>query len=334
MKKISNRCHECRRQRQLSSQPQMSDLPSNQFSVKHVAFKETVVDFFGPFEIYSQISTAMKAYCCLFTYVTIRAGHIEVARNLQKESGIMAFQRFFSQRGLPVRIHSDNALYSTSTAETFEESSFTTTEIQKYAESKTIAWKFIPPGAPHFGGLWERLIGMSKRFFFNIAKSRKLQEDSFSTLFCQVEALLNSRRLTSATSDIRDVESLTPGHFMTGMTTGLTSDTTISSNDRGTGKLWNNVSSIMNKFWTRLLKEYLPTLRQRRKWHSTVDGIEVGDMVWILENNTTTGIWPVGRVQKANKVKDNVVSFCLVKTSTGDFVKPAIKLSLISNKST
>ena len=138
MKKISNRCYECRRQRQLNTQPQMSDLPSYRFSVKPVAFKETGVDFFGPFEIYSQINTAMKVYCCLFTCLTIRAVHIEVTRNMQKESCIMAFQRFFSRRGLPERIHSDNALYFTSTAKTFEESSFTTTEIQKYAESKRL----------------------------------------------------------------------------------------------------------------------------------------------------------------------------------------------------
>ena len=74
----------------------------------------------------------------------------------------MALQRFFSRRGLPERIHSDDALNFTSTAKTFEESSFTTTEIQKSAESKKIAWKFIPPGAPHFGGTLERHIGMSK----------------------------------------------------------------------------------------------------------------------------------------------------------------------------
>ena len=89
----------------------------------------------------------------------------------------MAFQRFFSRRGLPERIHSDNALYFPSTAKTFEETSFQTTEIQKYAESKNVAWKFIPPGAPHFGGTWERLLGMSKRLLFNIAGCRKLQED-------------------------------------------------------------------------------------------------------------------------------------------------------------
>ena len=166
---------------------------------------------------------------------------------------------------------------------------------------------------------------MSKGLFFNIAGSKKLQEESFSTLICEVEALPNCRPLTSVSSDIRDVECLTPG-----LLTGLTSDTTISNNDRGIGKLWNNVNSIMDEFWTRLSKEYLPTLRQRRKWHSTVDGIEVG--VWILENNTPRGIWPVGRVQSVDKGKDNLVRSCLVKTSKVDFVKPAIKLSLINEK--
>ena len=51
-------------------------------------------------------------------------------------------------------------------------------------------------------------------------------------------------------------------------------------------------------------------------------------------NNTPRGFGPVGRVQKVNKGKYNVVRSCLVKTSKGDFVKPAIKLSLINDKST
>ena len=98
MKNNSNRCHKCRRQRQLNRQPQMSDLLNCRFSVKPVAFKETGVDVFGPFEIYSQINTAMKAYCCLFTCLTIPAFHIEVTKNLQKESCIMVFRRFLSYR--------------------------------------------------------------------------------------------------------------------------------------------------------------------------------------------------------------------------------------------
>ena len=111
----------------------MSNLPRyRRLSVKPVAFKATGVDFFGPFEIYSQINTAMKACCCLFTCLTIRAVHIEVTSNLQNETCIMAFQRFFSRRGLPKRIHSDNALYFTSTEKTFEEKQLHNYRLQRY----------------------------------------------------------------------------------------------------------------------------------------------------------------------------------------------------------
>ena len=93
------------------------------------------------------------------------------------------------------------------------------------------AYKFFSPGAPNFDGSCERLLGMSKRIFFKNAGFRILQQDNCSTPTCQVEALLNSRPLTSVSGDIRDVDSLAPGHFLTGMTSGLPSNTTISSKE-------------------------------------------------------------------------------------------------------
>ena len=118
------------------------------------------------------------------------------------------------------------------------------------------------------------------------------------------------------------------------MKTAPPSNSKISSNLMGTRKLWSNVYSMMNEFGTRLLEEYLPTLRKHQKRPSTVDGIEIGNMVWIVENNTPRLIWPKGRVQKVIKGKNNVVRSCLVKKSRQKFVKPAPKLSSINDKST
>ena len=89
---------------------------------------------------------------------------------------------------------------------------------------------------------------------------------------------------------------MTPKHFLTGVTAGLPPDNKISSNNRK--KLGNNFNTIMNEFWTRILKEYLPTLTERRKWHSTVGWIELGGMEWILEDNTPRKIWPLGKLKK------------------------------------
>ena len=54
--------------------------------------------------------------------------------------------------------------------------------------------------------------------------------------------------------------------------------------------------SNANQFWTRLMKEYLPTLRPQSKWHTTKDPIMKGQVVWILENNSPRGLWPLGLV--------------------------------------
>ena len=61
-------------------------------------------------------------------------------------------------------------------------------------------------------------------------------------------ALLISRPPTSVSGVKRNMESLTPGHFVVAWTTELSSDTTISSNHRGPKNLWNNFNRIMNKF--------------------------------------------------------------------------------------
>ena len=52
--------------------------------------------------------STVKRYGVLFTCLTVRAIHIEVASSLDTESFINAFRRFVSRRGQPEEIRSDN----------------------------------------------------------------------------------------------------------------------------------------------------------------------------------------------------------------------------------
>ena len=86
-----------------------------------------------------------------------------------------------------------------------------------------IFWKINPPATPHQGGAWERLVQSSKRLFYKILGNRRLTDEVLSTVFCLVEQFLNARPLVPASSDVTDLEALTPNHFLLGEVTSLPS---------------------------------------------------------------------------------------------------------------
>ena len=69
---------------------------------------------------------------------------------------------------------------------------------------KQIKWKFNPLGAPHFGGVWERMVRSCKEAMMTIQGNRTLTDDVLSTTMCPVAQILNSRPLTSVSDNPED----------------------------------------------------------------------------------------------------------------------------------
>ena len=85
----------------------MADLPSSRVKSDVPPFTFTGIDYFGPFEV-KQGRGMKKRYGVIFTCMSSRAIHIEIAESLDTSSCINAIHRFISRRG-PVReIISDN----------------------------------------------------------------------------------------------------------------------------------------------------------------------------------------------------------------------------------
>ena len=129
----------------------------------------------------------------------------------------MGVERFIARRGTPSMIWSDNG------------TNFVGAEKQLLAcikswkgmastifAHKGVAWNFNPPGAPHHGGSWERLVGSVKRVLYDILGSRRVTEAVLGTILCLVEQVLNSRSITLVSTDSRELEALTPNHFLLG----------------------------------------------------------------------------------------------------------------------
>ena len=102
------------------------------------------------------------------------------------------------------------------------------------------------------------------------------------------------------------------------------------STSKRSKKSWKRAKDRLDSFWRCLLQEYAPTLIRRTKWTQPEEPLEKDDLVWILEDLTPRGIWPLGRVVEVFTGSDGIVCSCKLKTGT--LTRPAVKLALASPK--
>ena len=163
-----------------------------------------------------------------------------------------------------------------------------------------------PPAAPHFGGVWERLVRSCKKAMYAVLGNRKVTEDVLSTTICIVEQTLNSRPLTPVSSDVNDLEALTPNHR----------------------KLFRQTQAYANLIWDRFRIEYLPTLNNWQKWRSTAnETLKEGDLVWLIEDSNKRGYYNLGRVTETIDGSDGVIRSAIVRTNYGVYKRPVVKLA-------
>ena len=89
-------------------------------------------------------------------------------------------------------------------------------KIEKDLAQKKIVWKFNPPGAPHFGGIWDKWSIVVKKVMIAILDNHILTDEVLSTTMCLVELTLNARLLTAVNDDPEDLTELTHKHYLLG----------------------------------------------------------------------------------------------------------------------
>jgi hypothetical protein len=66
------------------------------------------------------------------------------------------------------------------------------------------------------------------------------------------------------------------------------------------------------------MREYLPSLIERKKWEKSVRSLRIGDHVLIMDENTQRGEWLTGRVTKVFPSSDKVTRKAAVKTARSE----------------
>lgn len=327
---VLSSCYDCRRRQSPAGQQKMGDLPEARITPEKPPFTFTGVDYFGPFFVRVKRST-VKRYGVIFTCLAIRAVHIEVSHTLDSNSFILALRRFIARRGQVKVMYSDNGTNFVGGIRELREAilGWNQAQVHDYLLQNEIEWHFNPPSASHFGGAWERCIRTVRKILNALTKEQILNEESLATLMTEVEAIINSRPLTKVSSDCNDDEPLTPNHLLL-----LKRDPTLppglfDRDDNYTRKRWRQVQYMVNLFWRRWTKEYIPSLQERHKWKYPTRNFATNDVVLIVNDCLPRNTWLIGRIIDVFPDERGFVRRARVKTKTGTFDRPITKLCLL-----
>ena len=160
-------------------------------------------------------------------------------------------------------------------------------------------------------------------------KNKTVFED-FKTLLTQIEAILNSRPITSVSNDPNDALALTPGHFLIGRPiTALPEPKTTGKETISLTRNEKRMNNRIRDFWKKWSIDYLSNLHQRKKWQTGQTNIDINDVVIIKEENSPPTLWPKEQITKVIDGNDKIVRVVELKTSSGLFIRPVNKLVLL-----
>ncbi|XP_013181615.1 PREDICTED: uncharacterized protein LOC106127873, partial [Papilio xuthus] len=157
-------------------------------------------------------------------------------------------------------------------------------------------WRFDPPAYPSWGGIFEAVVKVAKTHLRRVIGETVLTFEELATVFCKIEAVLNSRPLCPVSSDPNDLEVLTPGHFLIGGPLTALPEYPFTETPLNRLTRFELLQQLSQSFWWRFSLEYLHLLQQRVKWCDKTDPPKVGDLVLVKETNMPTLSWRRGRI--------------------------------------
>ncbi|XP_045026644.1 uncharacterized protein LOC123470452 [Daphnia magna] len=327
-KSVITTCLYCSRMRAKPFQPMMAPLPAERVQPFSPPFTRIGVYFLGPFP-FSIGRRTENRWIALFTCLSTRAIHLETTPSMDVNSFLMAFTRFVSRRGAPTDVFSDNGTNLTAGERELREAvtRLNDVKIADQLAQKEIRWHFSPPSAPHFGGVWERLVLSCKEALRAILGQQTVKEETFATVIIEVEGLLNNRPLTDLGAVPQEFEPLTPNHFLLGRPNPHLPADVIDPEIKCFRRRWFHAQQIVDRLWSRWLREYLPTLTTRNKWTRSRNNLEVNDMVLMVDPKSPRGHWPIYRVARVLPGSDGVVRAAEIITKSGKtYTRPVVRL--------
>lgn len=315
VRKVISRCVACQKAAKGQAAQIMGDLPSYRLEAGVKPFSYVGVDAAGPVYLKQRKgeSGQRKSYVFLFTCLTSRAVHLELAVDQTAETLIQCFRRLIARRGMIAEVLSDNHKTNIRAEKEIQ------VLLEKAKDSNSdLKWRYTPEYGSWYGSCYERLIRSLKEGLRKVLGKSVIAEWELLTILCEIEASINDRPLCAVSDDVAQFDPVTPSmlllgsklsHLPSDLPREIPTDTTKSE----VIKAWKRRQSFSKQFWRRWTKDYMLGLQARCKWTRERADICEGDLVLIATENQPRGSWPLARVTSTTDVH-NVRDQRAVKT--------------------
>ena len=321
--------------------PLTSDLPKTRTNFAR-AWTTTGVDMAGPIYYKIKPSSTQKGkrthceienyYFILFTCFHTRAVHIAITKNQSAEEFQRVLKEFIVRRDQPSCIMSDNGGNFVSTAQWIKTLK-RDDNLHNFLAHQGIEWKFNMSKAPWWGGLWERLIGLTKRALSKATGRALLTMDELKDTMLDVESFMNNRPLAYLGEEIEQPV-LTPNILLKGpetqsqfVTPDLDNIHYEEENKVVTKRLQylETIRSVLKKRWQ---NEYLKALQERhqRNLGSSQPIPTPNSVVMYSDENVVKPKWTLGRVLNHIVGKDGVIRGLVIKSVKGYEIQRPLQL--------
>ena len=303
--------------------------------VEQKPFSISGVDYTGAISVRKD-DLMVKTYIVLFTCTVTRGIHLELVEDSTSQSFLRAFKRFVARRSCPTLMISDHAKTFISASTTLK-SIFESSIVQDELLNHRIDWHFIPARAPWYGGMYERMIGLTKNSIKKMIGRNILEVDELRTLISEVEAIVNDRPISYASTDIDDISPLTPSMLLYGYRLIGFPDTSIDPSILDDPSLFEKslltkrehiCLNLKKQFWSSWHQNYLLALRERdcNLQKKCPKHPKVGQIV-LVHDDSPRLLWKMAKILSLNQSPDGHVRSVSLRMAGGTVTtRPTIKL--------
>ena len=173
------------------------------------------------------------------------------------------------------------------------------------------------------------MVKEAKKHLSLIFDPEKIDFDIFSTVLTEIERILNTRPITYASSDIKDMTTLSPMNFLNPAVSFCNSADIFppaAPNGENLRLSWQKSRKLIDVFWARWKSEYLHTLQKRNKWQKRAENLYIGQIVLMTDDQKTRDQWNLARVIRVEKNGDHVRSVTVETANGKTYVRHVTKL--------